>query len=79
MNLLEGKTPEFTIKEKSFKSETEFSNKEKSGVLLRVLENIPKFIGEKEEILGPFKKGDMVNMNEEISSFLIKQGKAEKI
>lgn len=80
INLLEGKKPVFiSVKEKSFKSKKEFPNKENQGTLIRMLENIPKFIGEKEEILGPFKKGDIVNIDEKLSSFLIKQQKAEKV
>ena len=79
INLLEGKQPIFNVEEKTFKIEKESSNKEKTSNLIRILEDIPKFIGEKEEVLGPFKKGDLVNMSEQITSFLIKQGKAEKI
>ncbi len=65
---------------KNFKRRKDSSkNKENNNMLIRMLEKVPKFRGNEKKVLGPFKKGDVVNINKDVASFLVKKGKAEKI
>ena len=44
-----------------------------------VLEDIPQFVGTDMKTYGPFKKGDVVTLPEEISKLLVKRGSVRKI
>ncbi|UCG95693.1 MAG: hypothetical protein JSV92_01425 [archaeon] len=45
--------------------------------LIKILEEVPKFLGTDEKTYGPFKKDDMVTVEEKIAELLVNKGKAE--
>ncbi len=47
--------------------------------LVRFLQPVPKFLGEEEQIYGPFEKEDIANLPENIAELLINKGRAEEI
>jgi DNA replication factor GINS len=44
-----------------------------------VLEDIPQFVGPDMKTYGPYKKGDVVTLPEEIAKFLVERGSMRKI
>ncbi|OIO41820.1 hypothetical protein CO154_00155 [Candidatus Pacearchaeota archaeon CG_4_9_14_3_um_filter_31_7] len=48
----------------------------KKNILIRFIKDTPKLLDLSGEEIGPFKKGDMANLSEEISNILIKDSKA---
>lgn len=58
---------------------TEPPKKTKNTKMIRILAQIPKFIGRELEVYGPFNPDDMANIPSEIADILIKKGRAEEI
>ncbi len=46
---------------------------------IRFTRAVPKFLGLKEEIYGPFEPGDTVTINKEIANVIIKRGRGEPV
>jgi DNA replication initiation complex subunit (GINS family) len=75
-NLLQGIPPETKIQEpKALKIDT----KPKNTKLIRLIHEVPKFVGTDLNIYGPFEKEDVANLPTEIADLLIKKNKAEEI
>lgn len=77
-SLLAAKTPDLkkTIQPKDLKTKTQ----EKSNTrLIRLLQEVPKFIGTDLNNYGPFEREDVANLPEKIANLLIKTKRAEKI
>ena len=47
--------------------------------LIRFTGFVPKFLGKKMELFGPYEPGDMANLDREIAGVLIKRGRAEEV
>jgi DNA replication initiation complex subunit (GINS family) len=47
--------------------------------LIRFTGFVPKFLGKKMELFGPYEPGDMANLDKDIAEILIKRGRAEEV
>lgn len=71
-NLLQGKLP--SLKEpKTIK--TDFQDK----ILVRFINQVPKFVGSNGFVYGPFDEEDMANLPADVARLLIEKGKAEEV
>ena len=57
----------------------EESKQEVKTVMIRFTNNVPKFLGKQMEVYGPFKPGDIANLDIDIVNILIKKEVAEII
>ncbi|MFB6075707.1 MAG: hypothetical protein ABEK17_01045 [Candidatus Aenigmatarchaeota archaeon] len=60
-------------------SDLELKSGDTEGKVLRIFEDMPQFLDEKEKKHGPFKKEDLVRLPENIADLLIDKGKAEEV
>jgi len=52
---------------------------EKKNTLIIFKQDVPEFFDFSGNVLGPFKKGDIANLQQEIAEILVKDGKAEYV
>ena len=71
-NILAQNLPEIEEEIKRFKKQSE--NK-----LVRIIQAVPKFVGDDLNIYGPYESEDIVNISSKIADLLIKKNKAEQI
>ncbi len=57
----------------------EEDKKEKSALMVRFINAVPKFIGKELEEYGPFEEEEITNLPKEIANVLINKGRAEEI
>ena len=55
------------------------SDKQEELSLIRFIGFVPKFLGKKMELFGPYEPGDMANLDKDIAAVLIKRGRAEEV
>ena len=89
LNLINAKTPykEETNKLKEPElSQSNQENKEEKEIdekielnMIRFLIDVPKFLGKQKEIYGPFKPGDIANLDKDIVNILVNKKAAELI
>ncbi len=73
INVLNGKKPEI-------KSEIKINLNEKTAnKMVRILNEVQKFVGEDMNVYGPFKSEDVSNLPLKVAEILIKQNNAEEI
>ena len=51
----------------------------KNNLMIRFKEEVPKFLDLEGKEMGPFKRGDMANLSQDIAKILLDDGKAEEI
>jgi DNA replication initiation complex subunit (GINS family) len=51
----------------------------KNNLMIRFKEEVPKFLDLEGKEMGPFKRGDMANLSQDIAKILLEDEKAEKI
>ena len=49
---------------------------EESHKLVRFLENVPEFLNLEGETIGPFEKGELINIEGKVAEILVSSGKA---
>ncbi len=52
---------------------------EKKTVMIVFRQDVPEFFDFSGRVLGPFKKGDVANLQQEVAEILVKDGKAEYV
>ncbi len=51
----------------------------KNNILIRFTQDVPEFLDESGNVLGPFKSGDIANLPKQIAELLINSNKAEQL
>ena len=69
----ENKEETESVEERTTQTENE------ETMTIRFTRAVPKFLGLKEEIYGPFEPGDTATLNKEIANVIIKRGRGEPV
>ncbi len=78
-DLFEGIVKELEKAEKGLSDTMQGQNFDQKNKLVRFLENVPEFLNFEGEGIGPFEKGEVANIENEVADILVKDKKVEVI